>query len=147
MAITTAMTTSFKRECFEALHNFLLTGGNTFNAILIAGTTGNYDATTTNYSDVTGNSDEATGTGYSAGGQALTRIDPAISGTTAYNDFADLTWSSSTISAIGAMIYNATNGNRAVSVHDFGGTQASSNGNFTLVFPAAAASTAILRFA
>ena len=148
MAITTAMTTSFKQELFEALHDFNASGGNTFKIGLFKQTvTGTYGAATTNYSTVTGNSDEAAGTGYSAGGTNLTNIDPTTSSTTAFCDFSDVTWSTSTIDADGAFIYNSTNGNRMVSVHDFGGTRSSSAGDFTIQFPTADASNAILRLA
>jgi hypothetical protein len=149
MAITTAMCTSFKKELLEAKHNFLASGGHAFKIALIkASETGTYGAGTTNYSDVTGNSDEASGTGYSAGGNALTNVDPATSGTTAYTDFADTSWSGATISTNGALIYN-TNGasNRAVSVHSFGGTQTVTSGTLTLVFPTPDATNAIIRIA
>lgn len=148
MAATTAMATSFKSELMQALHNFLLSGGNTFKLALIkVGMAGTYGAASTNYSNITGNSDEASGTGYSAGGGTLTRVDPTTSGTTAFTDFADLTFSTATISATAAMIYNSTSSNRAVSVHDFGGTKTSTAGDFTIQFPTADASNAILRIA
>lgn len=148
MAATTAMCTSFKSELMQALHNFLLTGGHAFKLALIkTGMAGTYGAASTNYSNITGNSDEASGTGYTAGGAALTRVDPTTSGTTAYTDFADVSWSSATISAAAAMIYNTTSGNRAVSVHDFGGTVTSTNGTFQVTFPTPDASNAILRLA
>lgn len=148
MSATTAMCTSFKSELMQGLHNFLLTGGNAFKLALIkSGMAGTYGAASTNYSNITGNSDEASGTGYTAGGAALTRVDPTTSGTTAYTDFADVSWSSATISAAAAMIYNTTNGNRSVSVHDFGGTVASTNGTFQVIFPTPDASNAILRLA
>lgn len=148
MAATTAMCTSFKSELMQALHNFLLTGGNTFKIALIkSGMAGTYGAASTNYSNITGNSDEASGTGYTAGGATLTRVDPTTSGTTAYTDFADVSWSSATISAAAAMIYNTTSSNRSVSVHDFGGTVTSTNGTFQVTFPTPDASNAILRLA
>jgi hypothetical protein len=142
MAITTAMATSFKSELMQALHNFLLSGGNTFKLALYtsAATLG---ATTTAYSAT----NEATGTGYTAAGANLTRIDPTTSGTTAYTDFADLTFSTVTITANGCLIYNDTNGDRAVSVHAFGGDVTATAGDLVIQFPAAAAGTAILRIA
>ena len=148
MAISTSLTTSFKSELLSGLHDFD-SGGNAFKIGLFKDTvTGTYGAATTNYSNVTGNSDEASGTGYSAGGSALTNVNPATSGTTAYTDFSpDITFSSSTIDADGAFIYNTTNGNRMVSVHDFGGTKSSSSGDFTIQFPTADASNAIIRIA
>ncbi len=148
MAITTALCTSFKEECFEGLHNAASAGGNTFKMGLFKQTTtGTYGTSTTNYSDVTGNSDEATGTGYTAGGQNLTNAGTSSSGTTAWMDFSDVTWASSTISADGAFLYNSTNGNRMVSVHDFGGTRSSNAGDFAVNFPTPDASNAIVRFA
>lgn len=147
MAITTALTTSFKRELMEAKHNFLA-AGNTFKLALIKpAAAGTYGAASTNYSDITGNSDEASGSGYSSGGAALTSVDPTTSGTTAYGDFNDLTFSTVTLSAIGSMIYNSTNGNRAVILNDFGATYTATAGDFTIVFPAPAAATAIIRLA
>lgn len=143
MAITTAMPTSFKKELFEAKHNFLLTGGNTFNAALyVAAAT--MDATTTVYAAT---NEVANGNGYATGGQDLTRIDPTTSGTTAFVDFADEVWSTASFTARGTLIYNVTNGNRAVYVGDFGADKTASGGDFTLAFPAAAAGTAILRIA
>jgi hypothetical protein len=149
MAITTALCTSYKQGLFEARHNHLVSGGDTFRIGLFATTTtGTHGAATTVYADVTGNSDEATGTGYTAGGDTLTRVDPATSGTTAYIDFSDNTWSASTISASGCFVYNDSSpGDSMVFVYDFGGTVSSSAGNFTIVFPAATASTAIVRLA
>lgn len=148
MAATTAMCTSFKVELMKALHNFLLTGGSTFKLALIkSGMAGTYGAASTNYSNITGNSDEASGTGYTAGGTTLTRVDPTSSGTTAYTDFADVSWSTATISAAACMIYNSTNSNSSVSIHDFGGTVASTAGTFSITFPTPDASNAILRLA
>ena len=148
MAITTAMCTSFKKELMEALHDFNASGGNTFKLALFKQTVaGTYGAATTAYTDVTGNSDEASGTGYTAAGKTLTNVDPTTSGTTAFTDFDDQTWSSSTIDSDGAFIYNDTNADRMVSVHDFGGTKSSNNGDFTVSFPTADASNAIIRIA
>lgn len=148
MAITTAMSTSFKSEVMQALHNFLLTGGNAYKLALIKpAMAGTYGAASTNYSNITGNTDEASGTGYTAGGNTLTRIDPTTSGTTAFTDFADTSWTSATFSADGCMIYNSTNGNRSVGVWDFGGTKSVTNGTFTIQFPTPDATNAIIRFA
>lgn len=150
MAITTAMATSFKQELLEGLQDFNASGGNQFKIGLFKATvTGTYGAASTNYSDVTGNADEvANGNGYTTGGSNLTNVDPTTSGTTAYIDFSpDITFSSSTIDADGAFIYNSTNANRMVSVHDFGGTKSSNNGDFTIQFPTADASNAIIRIA
>lgn len=113
--------------------------------------TGTYDASSTNYTDLTGNSDEVTGTGYTAGGAALTNVSPAVSGTTAFVDFADVSWTTATFSARAALIYNTTQrgpvATRGASWHDFGGTQTVTAGTLTLVFPTPDASNAILRIA
>jgi VCBS repeat-containing protein len=82
-----------------------------------------------------------------AGGNTLSSVTPTSSGTTAFTDFADTTWASATITANGALIYNSTNSNRAVAVLAFGGDKTSTNGDFTIVFPAADASNAIIRIA
>lgn len=127
------------------------TVGDTFKIALIKiAMAGTYGAASTGYSDITGNSDEVTGTGYTAGGQALTNVDPTTSGTTAYTDFSpDPSWTSASFSTAGCMIYNTTqngpNANPGCSVHDFGGTQTVSSGTFTAVMPVADASNAILR--
>jgi len=147
MAISTAMCTSFKVELLQGLQDFDV-AGNVFRlGLFVAATVGTYGDATTNYSEVTGNSDENAGTGYTAGGQALTNVLPTSTGTTAFTDFNDQTWGSSTITAEGAFIYNSTNGNRMVSVHDFGGAKSSSAGDFVIQFPAADASNAIIRIA
>lgn len=142
MAITTAMATSFKSELLQAIHNFLLSGGDTFKLALYvsAATLG---ASTTAYSAT----NEASGTNYSAGGSTLTRIDPTTSGTTAFTDFADLVFSNVTITARGCLIYNSTDSNKAVSSHDFGADKTATAGDFTIQFPTADASNAILRLA
>jgi hypothetical protein len=101
------------------------------------------DATTTAYTAT----NEVSGTGYSAGGQALTTVAPTSSGTTAYLDFNDETWTSATITARGALIYNSTQSNKSVAVLDFGSDKTSTAGDFTVVFPTADASNAIIRIA
>lgn len=143
MAITTAMATTFKRQLLEAVHNFLLTGGDTFKlALYVSAAT--LDASTSTYSST---NEVAAGGGYTTGGNTLTRVNPATSGTTAYTDFADTTWSASTITARGCEIYNSTDSNATVSTHDFGSDKSSSGGDFTIQFPTADASNAILRIA
>jgi|TARA_R100001224_G_scaffold59055_1_gene34961 hypothetical protein len=143
MAITQAMCTSFKKELLEAKHNFLLSGGSTFNIALYT-SSATLSAATTAYTT----SNEVSGTNYSAKGGELTRIDPSTSGTTALTDFADETFSSSTITARGALIFNdSASGDPAVCVLDFGADKSSSSGDFTVVFPAADASNAIIRIA
>lgn len=124
--------------------------GDTFRAALImAGMSGTYGAASTNYTDITGNSDETSGTGYVAGGNALTNVSPVVSGTTAFIDFSDVSWTGASFSTAGFMIYNSTRrgpiATRACSVHDFGGTQTVTSGTFTIIFPTADASNAILR--
>ena len=137
------MCTSFKKELMEAVHNFKNSGGNTFNIALYTNSA-SFTAATTAYTT----SNEVSGTGYTAKGNSLTRVDPTTSGTTAYTDFADSTWSSSTITARGALIFNdSASGDPTVCVLDFGGDKSSSSGDFTVVFPAAGASTAIIRIA
>lgn len=142
MAISTTMVTSFKKELLEAVHNFLLTGGDAFKlALYVAAAT--LDATTTAYSAT----NEASGTNYTAGGAALTRVDPTSSGTTAFTDFADLVFSNVTITARGCLIYNSTDSNKAVSTHDFGADKTATAGDMTIQFPVADASNAVLRIA
>jgi len=137
------MCTSFKKELLEAVHNFLLSGGDTFKIALYTNSAA-FTAATTAYTAT----NEVTGTNYVAGGNTLTRIDPASSGTTAFTDFADTTWASSTITARGAMIYNDTAaGNPAVVILDFGSDKTSTNGDFTVVFPTADATNAVIRIA
>ena len=150
MSLTSALCTSCKQESWQGLHVFTNPGGNTFKIALFkagASIVGTYGAATTNYSNMTGNADENTGTGYTTGGATLSSITPTSSGTTAIADFADVSWAGATIISRGALIYNSTNGNRAVCVIDFGSDQAVTAGTFTIVFPTADATSAILRFA
>lgn len=144
MAITQAMCTSFKVGILSADFDFDTGTSQTFKIALYT-SSATLSAATTAYST----SNEVTGTGYSAGGEALTISQvPTSSGTTAFIDFADVTWTTATITARGALIYLA-NGttNPAVAVLDFGGDKTSTAGNFTIQFPAADASNAILRIA
>ena len=136
------MCTSFKKELLEGLHDFIASGGNTYKLALYDNTA-TLDASTTVYTS-TG---EISGTGYSAGGGTLTNVDPTSSSTTGFCDFSDLTFTTATITARGALIYNSTNGNRAVVVLDFGSDKTSTAGDFTIVFPTADASNAIIRIA
>jgi len=142
VAISTAMCTSFKSQLMSALHDFDNPGGNTFKIALYT-SSATLGASTTVYST----SNEVTGTGYSAGGNTLTSVSPTTSGTTAYVDFADTTWSNSTITANGALIYNANSSNAAVVTLAFGSDKSSSNGDFVIVFPTANATDAIIRIA
>jgi hypothetical protein len=142
MAISQAMCTSFKKELLTGTHNFS-SGGNTFKIALYT-SSATLGASTTAYSS----SNEVSGTGYTATGNTLTNVTPTTSGTTAYTDFADTTWSSATITANGALIYNDTAaGDPAVAVLAFGGDKTSTNGDFTIQFPTADASNAIIRIA
>jgi hypothetical protein len=145
-SITTSMATSFKQELFKALHNFDVGGGSLFKLTLITSPpTGTYDSTSTNYSDITGNSDEVSSSGYVAGGASLANVAPTRSGTTAYTNFGNPSWSGVTFTAEGCMIYNSTIGGNCVGVFDFGGPQEVSNGTFVVLMPPPTASTAILR--
>lgn len=142
MAITQAMCTSFKKELLTATHNFA-TNGNAFKLALYT-SSATMGATTTAYST----SQEVSNSGsYSAGGGTLTKVAPTSSGTTAFTDFSDLTFTTATITARGALIYNDTNSDKAVCVLDFGSDKSSSSGSFTIQFPAADASNAIIRIA
>lgn len=137
------MCTSFKKELLEAVHNFKNSGGSTFKLALYTNSA-SFDASTTAYTTT----NEITGTGYTAGGGTLTRVDPTSSGTTALTDFADLTFSSATITARGALVYNdSASGDPSVVVLDFGEDKTSTAGDFTIVFPTADASNAIIRIA
>ena len=143
MAITQAMCTSFKKELLEGTHNFKNSGGSAFKLALFT-SSATLGASTTAYATT----NEVSGTGYSAGGSALTRVDPSTSGTTALTDFADLTFSTATITANGALIYNDDASNdAAVIVLAFGGDKTSTAGDFTIQFPTADASNAIIRIA
>jgi PKD repeat protein len=143
MAITTAMCTSFKKELLEAVHNFKNSGGSTFNLALYT-SSASLGAGTTAYTT----SNEVSGTNYTAKGAALTRVDPSSSGTTALTDFADLTFSNATVTARGCLIFNdSASGDPAVCALDFGGDKTSTAGDFTIQFPTADASNAIIRIA
>ena len=145
MAITTALCNTFKQELLGGIHDL---DTDVIKLALIKATpTGSYGAGTTNYSDVTGNADEASGTGYTAGGQALDSATITLSGSTAFVDFADEVIVTATVSADGCIIYNSSKSNRAIAVIDFGGTKTSTNGDFTIQFPTADASNAIIRIA
>ena len=145
MAITTEMCNSFKQELLGGVHD--LDTDVIKLALIKVGAAGTYDATTTNYSDVTGNSDESVGTNYTAGGQALDGATITLDGSTAIVDFTDEVFANVTVSTTGCIIYNSTQGNKAVAVIDFGGTVSATAGDLTIEFPAAAAATAVIRIA
>ena len=137
------MCTSFKKELMEAKHNFLNSGGSTFQIALYTDSA-SFTAATTAYTT----SNEITGTNYSAKGNTLTRVDPTTSSTTAYTDFADTSWSTATFSAMGAMIFNDSHsGDAAVVILDFSALKTATAGTFTVAFPTADASNAIIRIA
>jgi hypothetical protein len=140
MAISQAMCTSFKQELLEGTHDFT---ADTFKIALYT-SSATLDATTTAYSAT----NEVSGTGYSAGGNTLTvNPVPGTSGTTAFLSFDNTTWSAATITARGALIYNSSKTNKAVAVLDFGADKTSTAGDFTINFPTADASNAIIRIA
>ena len=136
------MCTSFKQELLVGTHNFTASSGNTFKLALYT-SDASLGAGTTAYTS----SNEASGTNYSATGAALTSVTPTTSGTTAICDFSDLTFSNVSITARGALIYNDTQSDKAVCVLDFGADKTASSGDFTIVFPTADASNAIIRIA
>ena len=143
------MCTSFKKELLYGAHDFDASTGDTFKIALYT-SSATMTAATTAYATT----NETSGTAYVAGGEALTKVDPVISGTTALTDFSDETWSTATITARGALIYNTTPNttsialtNPSVVVLDFGSDKTSTAGDFTVVFPTADASNAIIRIA
>ncbi len=142
MAITQAMCTSFKSELLTATHNFTNGSGHTFKLALFTDSA-SLGAGTTAYST----SNEASGTGYSAGGNTLTNVTPTTSGTTAFTDFDNTSFTSSTITARGALIYNSSQSDKAVCVLDFGSDKSSTAGTFAIIFPTPDASNAIIRIA
>ena len=138
------MCTSFKVELMRAVHNFTASTGNTFKLALYDNNA-SFTAATTAYTS----SDEVSASGsYAAGGGALTNVTPTSSGTTAFTDFADISFTSATITAYGAMIYNdSATGDPSVCILDFGGAKTSTNGTFTVIFPTADSTSAIIRIA
>ena len=157
MAITQAMCTSFKAELMLAVHDFRVTGGDTFKLSLYT-SSATIDANTTTYTT----SNEVTGTNYTAGGGTLTRLGVVTSNNTAstgvgFTDFSDLTFANATITARGALIYNTTPSansnagttltNATVCALDFGSDKTSTDGDFTIIFPTNDASNAIIRIA
>lgn len=138
------MCTSFKVELMKGIHNFSASGGNTFKLALYTNNAA-FTAATTAYTS----SDEVTASGsYASGGGTLTNVDPTSSGTTAFTDFSDISFTTATITAYGALIYNdSATGDPSVVVLDFGGAKTSTNGTFQIIFPAATSSDAIIRIA
>ena len=150
MAITSAVCTSFKVELLKGEHNFTASTGDTFKIALFT-SSATLGASTTDFStsnEITNTS----GTAYTAGGASLTSVTPTSSGTTAYCDFADVSWTSASFTANGCLIYNTTTGTGssttdAICAVAFGGDKTVSSGTFTIQFPTADASDAILRIA
>lgn len=138
------MCTSFKVELMQGVHNFTASTGNTFK-IALYDNNASFTAATTAYT----NTNEVGNSGtYSAGGGTLTNITPTSSSTTAFTDFDDISFTSATITAYGAMIYNdSAAGDPSVVILDFGGAKSSTTGTFQIIFPAATASDAIIRIA
>jgi hypothetical protein len=138
------MCTSFKVQLMQAVHNFTTGTGNSFKLALYNNTAA-FTAATTAYTAT--NEVPNSGT-YTAGGGVLTNVTPTSTGTTAFTDFADLSFTSATITAFGALIYNDTAaGDPTVCVLDFGGAKTSTGGTFTIIFPANDATNAIIRIA
>ena len=140
MSILQATPTSFKVELLKGVHDFTLSTGDTFKIALYT-SDASLGASTTAYTTT----EEVTGTGYTAGGATLTNVTPVSSGAVAYVDFDNATWTTSTITARGALIYNSSQSNKAVAVIDFGTNKASSASTFTVSFPVADSSTAIIK--
>ena len=137
------MCTSFKVEILKAVHNFTNSTGNTFRCAMYTNSA-TFTAATTAYTA----SNEVTGTAYVAKGNTLVNVTPTSTSTTAFTDFSDTTWSSSTITARGAMIYNdSATGDPSVVILDFGSDKSSSSGDFTIVFPTGDSTSAIIRIA
>jgi len=138
------MCTSFKVELMKAVHNFTTGTGDTFK-LAMYDNNASFTAATTAYTAT----DEVAASGtYAAGGGALTNVTPTSTGTTAFTDFDDLSFTSATITAYGAMIYNdSAAGNPSVCILDFGGAKTSTSGTFTIIFPTADATSAIIRIA
>ena len=142
MAISSAVCNSFKQEILVGTHNFTASSGDTFKIALYT-SSASLGASTTAYST----SNEISGTGYTAAGATLTSVTPTTSGTTALCDFADVSFTSASFTANGALIYNDSQSDKAVAVIAFGGDKTVSSGTFTIQFPTADASNAIIRIA
>ena len=143
MAITSAICTSFKVEILKGVHDFTATTGNTFNLALYTS-----DATLNKSTTAYTTSNEVSGSGYTAKGNALTSVDPALSGSTAVCDFTDTSFTSASFTARGCLIFNdSATGDPAVCAIDFGADKTVTSGTFTIQFPTADASNAIIRIA
>ena len=145
MAITSAICTSFKQELLVGTHNFTATSGDTFKIALYT-SSATLGASTTAY-DTTNEITNSSGTAYTAGGATLTSVTPTTSGTTALCDFADVSYTSASFTANGALIYNDDQSDKAVAVIAFGSDKTVTSGTFTIQFPTADATNAIIRLA
>ena len=145
MAITSAVCNSFKAEVLQAIHNFTASSGNAFKLALYT-SSASLGAGTTAYA-TTNEISNTSGSAYSAGGKTLTSVTPALDGSVACCDFADISFTSASFTANGCLIYNDTQADKAVCVVAFGGDKTVSSGTFTIQFPAADASNAIVRIA
>lgn len=134
MAITTAICNSYKQEILEGVH----ASTDTYKIALFT-SSATLGAATTAYSTT----NEVSGTGYTAGGINLTNFTSGLDGSTAYITFDDAVWTSATITARGALIYNSSKSNKAVAVFDFGGDVVSTSGTFTVDLPVAGANALI----
>jgi hypothetical protein len=143
MAITQSLCTSFKVDLLSGTQNFVVSTGNTFKMALYT-SSATLGATTTAYTT----SNEISGTGYTAGGNTLAvSTSPTSSGTTAFLSFTDTSWTTATFTCRGALIYNSTNSNKAVAVFDFGSDKQVIGGTFTITFPTADSTSAVIRIA
>lgn len=145
MTISSAVCNSFKQEILVGTHNFTTTSGNDFKLAMYT-SDASLGAGTTAYAS-TNEITNASGSAYSAGGKEIVSVTPVLDGTVAVCDFADISFTSASFTANGCLIYNDTQANKAVCVVAFGGDKTVSSGTFTIQFPAAAASTAIVRIA
>ena len=145
MAITQAMCNSFKQELLVGTHNFTASSGDSFKLSLHT-SSATLNKSTTAYAS-SGLNEVANGNGYTSGGVALTEVTPSLDGDTAITDFADASFTTATITARGALIYNDSQSDKAVCVLDFGADKTSTSGTFTIQFPTADASNAIIRIA
>ena len=145
MAISSAICTSFKQEILVGTHNFTASSGNTFKIALYTSSASLGAATTAFSTD--NEISNTSGSAYSSGGATLTSVTPTTSGTTAFCDFADVSYTSASFTANGALIYNSSASNAAVCAIAFGSDKTATNGTFTIQFPTADATNAIIRLA
>ena len=145
MAISSAICNSFKQEILVGTHDFTASTGDTFKIALFT-SSATLGASTTTYSATNEITNDA-GSAYTAGGEDLTSVTPVLDSSTAVCDFSDVSWTSATFTANGALIYNSSQSNKAVCAIAFGGDKTATNGTFTIQFPTADASNAIIRIA